>query len=188
MVEEIEKILDLLNFNKDTILNGTCRVEDFMSRERIIKLLDYITNLQQENEKLKLDVRYWENKWQNTRFANNKVKVLQDTIIKSANNTNKAMEQTEIYKSRCKKAIEYIKSTYFYGMRSGKTLIQKYLCDLLNILNGSGESETNSIIYSDEDVKQENSIESAIEKIWDKKLVDEYFEQLKVLKENDNNE
>lgn len=49
--EEIKEILDLLNFNKDTILNRTCRVEDFMSREQIIKLLDYITNLQQDLDK-----------------------------------------------------------------------------------------------------------------------------------------
>lgn len=53
MNEEIKEILDLLNFNKDTISNGTCQLEDFMSREQIIKLLNYITNLQQENETLK---------------------------------------------------------------------------------------------------------------------------------------
>ena len=52
MNKEIKEILDLLNFNRDTISNGTCRVEDFASREQIIKLLDYITNLQQENERL----------------------------------------------------------------------------------------------------------------------------------------
>lgn len=47
--------------------------------------------------------------------------------------------QKEDYKSRYEKAIKYIKSTVFYGMRSGKTLLQKYLYKLINILNGSDE-------------------------------------------------
>lgn len=52
MSDEIKETLNLLNFNRDSISNGTCRVEDFMSREQVIKLLDYIINLQQENERL----------------------------------------------------------------------------------------------------------------------------------------
>lgn len=102
MTEEIKELFKLLY--ADNLSVGGKR-----------KLEKYMTNLQQENEKLKLDVRYWENKWQNTRFANNQVKVLQDTIIKSANNTNKAMEQTEIYKSRCEqmeKELELWKKKY----------------------------------------------------------------------------
>lgn len=47
----------------------------------------------------------------------------------------------------------------------------------------SGNIKCFDISCSDEDVKRENAIESAIEKIWDKVFVDEYFEQLKVLKE-----
>ena len=50
-----------------------------------------------------------------------------------------AQKERNNYKSRCEKAIKFIKSTYFYGIRSGRTLIQKYLCDLINILNGSDE-------------------------------------------------
>lgn len=53
MKDKIKEILDLLNFNRDTISNRICRVEDIMSREQIIELLDYITNLQEENERLK---------------------------------------------------------------------------------------------------------------------------------------
>ena len=56
MEDKIKEILDLLNFNRDTISNGTCRVEDFMSRDEIIKLLDYITNLQEENEIIHKDL------------------------------------------------------------------------------------------------------------------------------------
>ena len=117
-----------------------CDVYGYEKSQMKKDLIDYITNLQQENEKLRFDIRYWENKWQNTRFANNQVKVLQDTIIKSANNTNRAIEQTEIYKSRCEKAIEYIKENY-------PTSTINYQDDkykLINILNGSDENETNS--------------------------------------------
>ena len=40
----------------------------------------------------------------------NQVKVLHESIIKSAKNTNKSIELTEIYKSRCEKAIELYKN------------------------------------------------------------------------------
>lgn len=76
MNQEIKEILDLLNFNKDTILNRTCRVEDFMSREQIIKLLDYITNLQQENEKLKYNARGQVNDYFKDKYA--------DEVLKNA--------------------------------------------------------------------------------------------------------
>lgn len=126
MTEEIKEIIDDLG-NKDSYVNDITMLT--FDEGKIIK--DYITNLQQENEKLKLDVKYWENKWQNTRFANNQVKVLQDTIIKSANNTNKAMEQTEIYKSRFEKAIEYINEHTLF-VNGGI---------IKSILNGSDENE-----------------------------------------------
>jgi ASC-1-like (ASCH) protein len=51
MTNEIKEILDILTFNKEDILNKICSVEDFVSREQIIKLLDYITNLQQRIDK-----------------------------------------------------------------------------------------------------------------------------------------
>jgi len=64
MTNEIKEILDILTFNKEDILNKICSVEDFVSREQIIKLLDYVTNLQEENEQLKeltKDKSYCEN-------------------------------------------------------------------------------------------------------------------------------
>lgn len=157
MTEEIKEILDKLryivdfpiiehdtSFNSDNAEESVCLL---ISNECQL-LLDYITNLQQENEKLRFDISYWEDKWQNTRFANNQVKVLQDTIIKSANNTNRAIEQTEIYKSRCKKAIEYIyhwssQRKFFFDkidrQLRGKPEFKGDIADLLNILNGSDD-------------------------------------------------
>lgn len=80
MNEEIKEILDKINYVYDVQLDGT-REHQYMREIR-----DYITKLQQENERLK------------------------QSLFKSVNNTNKAMEQTEIYKSRCKKAIELYKN------------------------------------------------------------------------------
>jgi hypothetical protein len=142
MTEEIKEILEALKPHNDIK-----EYPLYLNRKQQDLLYDYITNLQQENEKLKLDVKYWENKWQNTRFANNQVKVLQDTVIKSANNTNKAMEQTEIYKLRCEKAIEYIKDKGLYEEELdifNDDINYNELDDLLNILNGSDENETNN--------------------------------------------
>lgn len=44
-------------------------------------------------------------------------------------------------KSRNEKAIEYINSTTFFGLRSGKTFMSKYLNDLLNILQNGSEKD-----------------------------------------------
>ena len=66
---------------------------------------NYITYLQQENERLK------------------------QFLFKSANNTNKAMEQTEVYKSRCEKALHLIKHNDIYDYRVFEEKLK-------NILNG----------------------------------------------------
>ena len=76
------------------------------------KIKDYITNLQ--------------NKYENQihRYMN-----LKDYA------TNLQKENEEL-KDQRKKAIKYIKSTNFYGIRSGKTLFSKNMNELLNILGG----------------------------------------------------
>lgn len=126
------------------------------------EILDLITNLQQENEKLKYNARgqvndYFKDKYADEVLKNAELKEenekLQTTVNnckqeneilrKNAEHNDKVVDKARwnemIHKSRNEKAIEYIKSTNCYGMRSGKTLLQKYLCDLLNILNGSDE-------------------------------------------------
>lgn len=73
------------------------------------------TNLQEENERLKMDIRYWEDKWQYTKFSD------------------------KDYKSRIDKAKEFIEHENFkrtlLGFSENKYLknIQK---ELLNILGG----------------------------------------------------
>ena len=48
-------------------------------------------------------------------------------------------EEKEELKSRIEKAVEYINGTTFFGLRSGKTFLSKYLNELLNILNGRSD-------------------------------------------------
>lgn len=77
---------------------------------------DYITNLQQENERLKEDY--------------NKA---MDLVDKGVENSYKMLKD---YKSRCEKAIEYIEDNTYYKSHKGYVDLN----DLLNILqNGSDE-------------------------------------------------
>lgn len=69
-------------------------------------------------------------------------------VINLQNLTNELTNQKKIMilknkelQQKIDKATEYIKSINCYGMRSGKVLLQKYLYDLLNILNGSDDNE-----------------------------------------------
>ena len=101
-----------------------------LSQKENKALLDYITNLQQENESLKEQLEYL----RSGEYLN-QVKWERDLN----ENLNQTMSIELInYKSRCEKGIEYIKDTTFFGLRSGKTFMSKYLNDLLSILqNGS---------------------------------------------------
>lgn len=80
--------------------------------DEIKEILNYITNLQQENQELNDSVTWWNNRF------------------------NAVQRDYEDYKSRIEKAVEYINGTTFFGLRTGKTFLSKYLNDLLNILNG----------------------------------------------------
>lgn len=123
-------------------------------------ILDYITNLQQENERLNRQLKhYW--KYRNDTEQQKEVydilelgKDLKNlhkhkntggllwidlpmTLFSSLTSYIRARDvMVEDYKSRIEKAIEYINGTTFFGLRSGKTFMSKYLNELLNILNG----------------------------------------------------
>ena len=145
MKDEIKEILkqcsDLLN--DDFYMLNTVE----LTKEELKKILDYITNLQEELEGIKdnfkIQLEYdekLENKNANLQEENERLKnePLTDKISRIdsvvANIYTNYREQVD-YKSRNKKAIECIKDNltrewgeYLYGYE-----------DLLNILNGSDE-------------------------------------------------
>lgn len=123
--DEIKEILDYLA-NKDNDLKGInfLRYQD-LTRGQINLLLDYITNLQQENERLQEDY--------------NKA---MDLVDKGVENSYKLLKD---YKSRCEKAIEYIKSVdedILNSMFLDESYISNYgAVELLNILQNGDNSQ-----------------------------------------------
>ena len=118
MKDEIKIILDYFKMNCD------------LSDEEVRKLLDYITNLQEENEEIKNTIDFIDNKYKNT-----------------INYNEKLIEYNQDYKLRIDKAVEYIKTSinnpqpfyeYLYGDEDGK--IQN-MDKLLNILTGGDDNE-----------------------------------------------
>lgn len=191
MTEEIKRIIEKLKDNipieeyrSEGTSDGLTHYEEDKDSWQY-KLLDYITNLQEELEiskdkaetyRLEMqeitkifgldehtlfdDVKeYATDLRQENKAKTHQIEVLEEIVNYERNIRNDKLQQenkelnrmcelyskslynAELtdYKSRCEKAIKYIKSTNCYGMRSGKTLLQKYLYALLNILNGSDE-------------------------------------------------
>ena len=62
--------------------------------------------------------------------------VTDDMLLRSNAALSKEIDEL---KSRIEKAVEYINGTTFFGLRSGKTFMSKYLNELLNILNGRSD-------------------------------------------------
>ena len=173
MTEEIKETLEILkDFANNEISDY---VYDYAGYEyetinnAINKVLDHITNLQQDldkaNDIIQKDRQFYKcrmDEYVDLKKENEELKqTLHNITINGVEEENttvldlikenerlkgdldlceKVLDELTFernnYKSRCEKAIKFIKSTYFYGMRSGKTLWEKYLCDLINILNG----------------------------------------------------
>ena len=126
MKDEIKEILDKLDkiktfgYNPD-IINSFCYRD-------LITLLDYITNLKEENEKFKEYARsYLISKIER---KNKELELVKTKLIEEH---NKCYD----YKSRCEKAIEYINKypceTWYYAKDRQLILRQD---ELLNILQG----------------------------------------------------
>lgn len=110
MNNEIKEILDDLLFTT-TLPNVSIK----LNKEKLNQLLDYITNLQQENEKIR-KMNMHEHKY-----------------------GSDMEEKYLIEKNKNDRAVEYINGTTFFGLRTGKTFLSKYLNGLLNILNGRSD-------------------------------------------------
>lgn len=113
MTEEIKEILD----NLELVSKKQYGVEELFDDDMIGILYNYITNLQQENERLKED----------------------NLLIKSANKL--VSDNLHNYKSRCEKANIILHKLDFDNFVYGKTALKDIKKNLINILNGSDENE-----------------------------------------------
>lgn len=121
ILQEVNKIIDNTSYNEDIT---------YFEVSHISKLLDYITNLQQENERLKE-----ENKsYQEYPF----IIIEKNGVICSKN------QEIEDYKSRCEKANTYINEEIKKIQEHQYSTGVRRLNKIQNILNGSDENETNS--------------------------------------------
>lgn len=128
MNEEIKEILELFAFTDENIM--FCDIVELNSKQSHL-LLDYITNLQQENEMYKKELEKADS-------------ITQSCIFEGSRSAGKSYRQClnwlKDYKSRCEKAIEYIKNLSnepnVFGHYGIDTECKKWL---LKILNGSDE-------------------------------------------------
>ena len=119
--DEIKEILkqcsDLLN--DDFYMLNTVE----LTKEELKKILDYITNLKEENEKKDAYIKY-----------------LEEYNPKYYKGEKYYGDGREDYKSRNEKAIEFIKEKGCYYSGDFDDILDLYdLNDLLNILNGGDE-------------------------------------------------
>lgn len=135
MNDEIKEILEssrkIIKSNRE---NGFDRI--IMLGDDIDKLLDYITNLQQENEELKKNQRYYKN-----------------GVFSLEYDKETLSDMVDDYKSRIEKTVEYIKNklsseTYqhlkklYDDIDSIEEIWEDYeFEDLLNILQNGSDSE-----------------------------------------------
>lgn len=134
MNDEIKEILDRWKCYIGLTKNFTNNDMELLRVEDIEKVLDYITNLQQANKVLEEN---WEHYMEENERLKNHNRWLEDKIETYFDNVNMQndllIEQLD-YKSRCEKAIEYIKHCPEYLWANVNTEV------LLNILqNGSDE-------------------------------------------------
>ena len=114
MNDEIKEILDYLKKNKE-FFNKQDGYLSF-SYKYCDKLLDYITNLQEENEDLKDRLKVMEH------FKNSLLEENERLSVE----LNQNMIERNNYLSRCEKAIEFIKDEAGYDEE-----IRSFCCDLL---------------------------------------------------------
>ena len=119
MSEEIKEILD--------VLKSSIGIFDIiLEPQQCVMLLDYITNLQQDYEKLK-------------DLVNPKPQIFIDTEDMEERYGRELYEdylkeQVKNYKSRCKKANEYVNKMWLAKLTPD--IVSKTKGDLLNILKG----------------------------------------------------
>ena len=145
MSNEIKEILDNVKKCCDITKEQSFTV---YQRQEILKILDYITNLKEENirlieENIALKIELEDMSYEQLKISYKKLqeenKILKENAIHNDKVVDKAKWNEMIYKSRIDKAIEYLESynTDFKNCRFGEAPISmRELGDLLDILKG----------------------------------------------------
>lgn len=144
MKDEIKEIISYLK-NNTFIPDETKRKYKILHRDEVNKLLDYITNLQQENEKL-LDENIAIKDIVVEKDSQIKEMILQKTDYIAINILEMKLED---YKSRVEKAVEYINKNKHLSMfadcrepeEEWNYDLEINPRDLLNILQGESHEE-----------------------------------------------
>lgn len=152
MIKEIKEILNCIDNNVKNYYVGTngCLYQD-LTKEQLLLIKNYITNLQKENEKLKRELKSKPDNEITLETKDGQIMTIiqseridmQEKLNKSLNN---AIEKYLDYKQRNEKAIEYIKNnkdkeiaTYGDDYDYETCLFKEDIDDLLNILKGGDE-------------------------------------------------
>ena len=135
----IEGYIDLMKHDVEPLNNPECKeIELYYNGKDIKAVLDYITNLQEENNSLKQMSKDTYDTSQEIIFElQEELKSANDSITWWTNRFNAVQRDYEYYKLRIEKAIEYVNKNddYFYNY----PLINRN--DLLNILEGVDKDE-----------------------------------------------
>jgi hypothetical protein len=138
MTKEIKEMLHCIEMNcKHNKCFGGVKLDE----EDCKLLLNYITNLQQENKAKTIQIETLNEILNYENIRNDKLQQENETL-KAKLEIGKTCGFCPYYdyKSRCEKAIEYIKENYLTSTINYQD--DKY--KLINILNGSDVNETNS--------------------------------------------
>ncbi len=128
--------------------------EEYQTLKKQVKMADYITNLQQENEQLRTQVNTYENPDDLTLFymwldekAKDKMRHMENEIIQLKQFNQMLTEMGEDYKSRCEKANNFIEENWisykdskdFKEFDEVLEVFIKEINELYNILNGRSD-------------------------------------------------
>lgn len=133
MNDEIKEILkEIESYENEEV----CLI--ILSQEQNKALLNYITNLQQENEELKkkIDRRYYKNEYERIKKENEELKEVNENLLRYV---SELILYIDDYKSRCEKAIDKLKRDYYINYNEHNDDVVNMTLNILQ--NGSEKDE-----------------------------------------------
>lgn len=149
MNDEIKEILDRIETASEIF-------DCLLKPEECTELLDYITNLQAELQEANDNAEWWHNRFKAVQQENERLKEnnqsmqeemarvweenerLKEELFKSVNNTNKSIELTEDYKSRCEKINEILKESPDFNYSNDYIILKRRI---ESVLQNGGDTQ-----------------------------------------------